>query len=80
MSGIESKQHSGKNLTEVIKLFLKLGLIAFGGPAAHIAMMEDEVVAKRKWISRQNFLDLIGATNLIPGPSSNNRSFCLSLC
>ncbi|MGE5805106.1 MAG: chromate efflux transporter [Ignavibacteria bacterium] len=74
MSGIESKQHSGKNLTEVIKLFLKLGLIAFGGPAAHIAMMEDEVVAKRKWISRQNFLDLTGATNLIPGPNSTEMA------
>ncbi len=74
MSGIESKQHSGKNLPEVIKLFLKLGLIAFGGPAAHIAMMEDEVVAKRKWISRQNFLDLIGATNLIPGPNSTEMA------
>ena len=50
------------HLREVAGLFFKLGLIAFGGPAAHIAMMEDEVVAKRKWMSRQHFLDLVGAT------------------
>lgn len=59
-----------KNLLEVSTLFLKLGTIAFGGPAAHIAMMEDEVVAKRRWLTRQHFLDLVGATNLIPGPNS----------
>ncbi len=57
-------------LIEVAIVFFKLGCIAFGGPAAHIAMMEDEVVQKRKWMSRQHFLDLIGATNLIPGPNS----------
>ena len=58
------------SLKEIASLFFKLGLIAFGGPAAHIAMMEDEVVSKRKWMSREHFLDLIGATNLIPGPNS----------
>ena len=57
-------------LKELTKLFLKLGFIAFGGPAAHIAMMQQEVVVKRKWMSEQHFLDLIGATNLIPGPNS----------
>ncbi|MER2997121.1 chromate efflux transporter [Pontibacter populi] len=57
-------------LKELTKLFLKLGFIAFGGPAAHIAMMQDEVVTKRQWMSEQHFLDLIGATNLIPGPNS----------
>ncbi len=51
-------------------LFLKLGTIAFGGPAAHIAMMDNEVVRRRQWMSRERFLDYIGATNLIPGPNS----------
>jgi chromate transporter len=58
------------SLLELARLFLKLGTIAFGGPAAHIAMMEDEVVIRRKWIDRNEFLDLLGATNLIPGPNS----------
>ena len=49
---------------------MKLGLIAFGGPAAHIALFEEEVVTKRKWMTHQHFLDLVGATNLIPGPNS----------
>jgi chromate transporter len=62
------------NIKEVGKLFFKLGCIAFGGPASHIAMMEDEVVTKRKWMSRQHFLDLIGATNLIPGPNSTEMT------
>ncbi|MBV8858734.1 MAG: chromate transporter [Acidobacteria bacterium] len=57
-------------LRELALLFLKLGTIAFGGPAAHIAMMEDEVVRRRGWLSREKFLDLLGATNLIPGPNS----------
>ena len=54
--------------------FLKLGTIAFGGPAAHIAMLEDEVVTRRSWMDRQHFLDLIGATNLIPGPNSTEMT------
>lgn len=58
------------NLGEVVRLFLKLGFIAFGGPAAHIAMMQEELIEKRRWISNQEFLDLMGATNLIPGPNS----------
>ena len=58
------------SLSSVAKLFLKLGLIGFGGPAVHIAMMKDEVVMKRGWMNENHFLDLIGATNLIPGPNS----------
>lgn len=63
-----------KNLKEVALLFFKLGSIAFGGPAAHIAMMEDEVVKKRQWITQQHFLDMVGATNLIPGPNSTEMT------
>ncbi len=59
-----------KRLQELARLFLKLGVLAFGGPAAHIAMMEEEVVTRRGWLERQQFLDLIGATQLIPGPNS----------
>jgi chromate transporter len=55
-------------------LFLKVGAIAFGGPAAHIAMMEDEVVRRRQWMTRDEFLDLLGATNLIPGPNSTEMA------
>lgn len=61
-------------LKELAKLFLKLGIIGFGGPAVHIAMMQEEVVVKKKWISEQHFLDLIGATNLIPGPNSTEMA------
>ncbi len=59
-----------QSLGEPARLFLRLGVLAFGGPAAHIAMMEDEVVTRRKWLTREQLLDLIGATNLIPGPNS----------
>lgn len=55
-------------------LFLKIGTTAFGGPAAHIAMMEDEVVRRRRWMTRDEFLDLLGATNLIPGPNSTEMA------
>jgi chromate transporter len=58
------------SLTELAAVFLKLGFIAFGGPAAHIAMMRDEIVLRRQWLSDAEFLDLLGATNLIPGPNS----------
>jgi len=66
-------KNKGK-LLEVAQVFFKMGCIAFGGPAAHIAMMEEEVVNKRKWMSRQHFLDLIGVTNLIPGPNSTEMT------
>ena len=69
---------SHSRLTELATVFLKLGTIpqsgryanGFGGPAAHIAMLEDEIVTRRQWISQAQFLDLVGLTNLIPGPSS----------
>ena len=61
-------------LKEVALVFFKLGCFAFGGPAAHIAMMENEVVVKRKWMTRDYFLDLIGTTNLIPGPNSTEMT------
>jgi len=54
--------------------FLRLGLTAFGGPAAHIAMMEEEFVRRREWISREEFLDMLGASNLVPGPSSTEMA------
>ncbi len=62
------------NLKEVAGFFLRLGFTAFGGPAVHIAMMRDDAVVKRKWMSEQHFLDLVGATNLIPGPNSTEMS------
>lgn len=65
---------SMSNLKELAALFLKLGITGFGGPAAHIAMMQSEVVSKRKWLTDQHFLDLIGATNLIPGPNSTEMA------
>lgn len=55
---------------DLVGLFLRLGTTAFGGPAAHIALMEDEVVRRRSWLTREQFLDYVGATNLIPGPNS----------
>lgn len=63
-----------KNLKALASLFLKLGVIGFGGPAAHIAMMQTEVVTKRRWLTEQHFLDLVGATNLIPGPNSTEMA------
>lgn len=62
---------------EVARLFVRLGVIGFGGPAAHIAMMRDEVVRRRGWIDDAEFLDLVGATNLIPGPNSTELAIHL---
>ncbi len=62
------------SLWKLALLFLRLGTTAFGGPAAHIAMMEDEVVRRRAWMTRDEFLDLLGATNLIPGPNSTEMA------
>ena len=65
-----SPQQEGQRLKELALVFFKLGTIAFGGPAAHIAMMDDEVVKRRQWMSHEKLLDLLGVTNLIPGPNS----------
>ncbi|HEV9038675.1 MAG TPA: chromate transporter [Puia sp.] len=59
---------------DLVRLFIRLGLTAFGGPAAHIALMQKEVVDKRHWMDHQHFLDLLGATNLIPGPNSTEMA------
>lgn len=68
-----------ERIIEIFKVFLKLGTTAFGGPASHVAMMEEEIVNKRNWLSREKFLDLYGATNLIPGPNSTELAIHLSL-
>ena len=68
---------SRDDVRQVTRLFLKLGLTAFGGPAAHIAMMRDEFVHRRRWVNDQEFLDLVGATNLIPGPNSTEMAIHL---
>ena len=67
------------NLKEISKIMIKLGFTAFGGPAAHIAMLEEEVIEKRKWTSREHFIDLVGITNVIPGPNSTQMAMHLSL-
>jgi chromate transporter len=63
-----------ERLRTLALLFLKLGAISVGGAAAHIALMENEVVRKRQWVTRQHFLDMLGLTNLIPGPSSTEMA------
>ncbi|MGF1539926.1 MAG: chromate transporter [Pleurocapsa sp.] len=65
-----SAKQQRQRLTELAIVFLRLGTVAFGGPAAHIAMMDGEVIKRRRWMSRENLLDLIGVTNLLPGPNS----------
>jgi chromate transporter len=68
---------SRNRLREVVVLFLRLGITSFGGPAAHIAIMHDEVVKRRRWVSEAEFLDLLGAANLIPGPTSTELAIYL---
>jgi len=69
-----SSTHAPDAIRELTALFLRLGITAFGGPAAHISMMEDEVVRRRQWLSHEEFLDMLGATNLIPGPNSTEMA------
>ena len=73
--GAPNRPGAGKtSLGELALLLLRLGGTAFGGPAAHIAMMRDEVVRRRRWLTEERFLDLLGATNLIPGPNSTEMA------
>lgn len=72
-----SRRPESSRLAEVASLFFKMGCTAFGGPAAHIAIMQEEAIDRRGWISRQQFLDLIAATNLIPGPNSTEMAMHL---
>lgn len=67
------------SLRELAWVFLKLGTVSFGGPAAHIAVLEQEVVHRRKWLTREEFLDLLGVTNLIPGPNSTEMAIHIGL-
>jgi chromate transporter len=71
LSADSSAAPNRASLSDLARFFLRLGTTAFGGPAAHIAIMEDELVRRRRWVSREKFLDMLGASNLIPGPSSS---------
>jgi chromate transporter len=77
MANQAETEKDGRELWRLVRLFLKLGIIAFGGPAAHIAMMRNEVVERRRWMEEQEFLDLVGASNLIPGPNSTELAIHL---
>jgi chromate transporter len=66
-------------LGEIARLFLRLGTVSFGGPAAHIALMEEEIVRRRRWLTREAFLDLLGAVNLMPGPNSTELAIHIGL-
>jgi chromate transporter len=72
--GVADRPSRASALRELALLFLQLGTTGFGGPAAHIAMMEHEVVRRRGWLDRREFLDLLAATNLIPGPNSTEMA------
>ncbi|MBN7452943.1 chromate transporter, partial [Mycobacteroides abscessus] len=74
------EQHANRprgGVWEVAGVFLRLGIIGFGGPAAHIALMRQELVRRRGWVSDERFVDLMGATNLIPGPNSTELAIHL---
>ena len=73
MTEVPSRQEA-RPLRELALLYLRLGTAAFGGPATHIALMEDEVVRRRHWLTHEQFLDLLGVVNLIPGPNSTEMA------
>jgi len=70
----DSTASRARRIREVAGVFLRIGTIGFGGPAAHLAMMEDDVVRRRRWLTSQEFLDLVAVTNLIPGPNSTEMA------
>jgi chromate transporter len=74
---MESATASSDILRQLARLFFRLGATAFGGPAVHIAMMRDEVVQRREWMTNGEFMDLVAATNLIPGPNSTELAIHL---
>ena len=74
---VEYEKQEPSRIGEVARLFLRLGFTAFGGPAAHLALMEEEVVHRRKWLDRQHFLDMVSAVNFIPGPNSTEMAIHL---
>src|SRR5215475_11653784 len=75
--GISETSKHRERLAEIALAFLRLGLVAFGGAAAHIAMMEQEFVERKKWLTREDFVDRIGAVSLLPGPSSTELAIYL---
>ncbi len=77
MAETSNTTRPGNSLSEIAGAFLRLGFLAFGGPAAHIALMEEEFVQRRAWLSRARFLDLVGAVSLLPGPSSTELAIYL---
>src|SRR5690349_10639890 len=74
---VEYQKPEPSRIGEVARLFFRLGFTAFGGPAAHLALMEEEVVHRRKWLDRQHFLDMVSAVNFIPGPNSTEMAIHL---
>ncbi len=78
LEATQREMHRGR-LGELAAVFLRLGVISFGGPVGHIALMEDEVVRRRGWLSREKFLDLLGAVNLLPGPNSTEMALYIGL-
>src|SRR5271154_2101641 len=77
MEEIANQNDARGSLWEIAREFLRLGFVAFGGPPVHFAMMEERFVRQRQWLSRERFLDLMGAVNLLPGPSSTELTIYL---
>jgi len=77
MEEMTKKSDGRGTLREIAKEFLRLGFVAYGGPAAHIAVMEERYVRRRGWLTRERFLDLLGAASLLPGPSSTEVAIYL---